>query len=260
MVTPHHILTEKKCYPDGCMVFVWKCRLLDKGHACPKKYKHVGRNCFSCKQFFEEKYQQQPRLKISEQEYDEFLRQLEDLDYWLDSIVGRKIELEGTIKTVKPNFRAVGFKSRERYVFSNWLVVFESAHIGYDLFDDICFARLSEKTQARFRFSEGSHLLCCAVPMFDRGRLIFTRLHNIETADDGVQPEWDRADAEVAAATATKLNIQTEKCLGCRFGSLIDRNNYDRNSRSRSLLCLAGQRLPEECAYPLMRHLDREKS
>jgi hypothetical protein len=126
VLTPHHILNEKKCYPDGCMVFVWKCRLLDKGHACPKKFKHVGRQCFSCKQFFEEKYQQQPKLKISGEEFEKFKFKLEDFDFWLDGVIGREIELEATVKTVKPNFRPVGRPDRERYIFTN---PFLTAHI-----------------------------------------------------------------------------------------------------------------------------------
>ncbi len=259
VVTPHHILNEKKCYPDGCMVFIWKCRLLDKGHACPKKFKHVGRKCFSCKHFFEEKYQQQPKLKISDEEFISFRSRLEDLDYWLDTIVGRKIELEATLRAVKPNFRAIGSPKRQRYLFTNWLAIFDSAHVNYDLFDDVCFARLSDRTQARFRFSEGDRILCRSVPTFDRGRLVFTRLHNIEVTDGGYEPDWDRADAEVAAATAVTLNIQAEKCLSCRYGCLIDRNYRDNRNGSRSLLCLAGQELPEDCVYPLTKYLEGQK-
>ncbi|MCK4657547.1 MAG: hypothetical protein KAT85_10965, partial [candidate division Zixibacteria bacterium] len=69
----------------------------------------------------------------------------------------------------------------------------------------------------------------------------------------------DRADAEVAAATAVTLNIQAEKCLSCRYGCLIDRNYRDNRNGSRSLLCLAGQELPEDCVYPLTKYLEGQK-
>jgi len=259
-VTPHHILNEKKCFPDGCMVFVWKCRLLDKGHSCPKKFKHVGRKCFSCKHYFEEKYVRQPKLKISDEEFRKFKNRLEDLDFWLDEIVGREIELEGTIETIKPNFRPYGNPRRERFAFLNWLAVFRSAHIGYDLFEDVCFARISDKTQSRFVISPGDHILCRATASFDRGRLIFTRLHNIEHTRNGERPQWSKSGAEVAAATAVRLNLQAEKCLQCRYGCLIDRPHYDDRNGSRSLLCLAGQKAPEECAYPLMKYLEKQRA
>jgi hypothetical protein len=260
VVTPYHVLAEKKCYPDGCMVFVWKCRLLDKGHACPKKFKHVGRECFSCRQFFEEKYHQKPRLRVSENEFDKFGSGLEDLEFWLDRVVGRELEVEATIRTVKPNFRSVGGPKRDRYLFTNWLAVLDSAHIGYDLFDDVCFARLSDRTEARFRLCEGDHFVCRATPVFDRGRLIFTRLHDFEVTDGGSEPDWDRATAEVAAATAVRLRIQAERCLGCRYGCLIDRMYRDKRNGSRELLCLAGQKLPEECVYPLTKFLRSSRS
>lgn len=251
VVTPYHVLKEKKCYPDGCMVFVWKCRLLDKGHACPKKYKHVGKNCFSCKQFYDEKYQQQPRLKLSDEEFRQFKSDLEDFEYWLDQIVGREVELEGTISSIKPNFRPRGHPDHERYAFLNWLAVFECAHVGYDLFDDVCFARISEKTQNIFKFGSNTHIICRAVPSFDRGRLVFSRLHNVEVVEQGFPPDWTRANAEVAAASAQRLDLQSEKCLNCEFGCLVDRNIDRQKNGSRSLLCLAGQKLPKECAYPL---------
>jgi hypothetical protein len=241
------------------MIFVWKCRLLDKGHSCPKKFKHVGRKCFSCKHYFDEKYMRQPKLKVSEEDFAKFRSNVEDLDFWLDEIVGRQIELEATIDAIKPNFRPHGNPHRERYAFLNWLAVFRSAYIEYDLFDDVCFARISDKTQSRFALAPSDRIICKAVPSFDRGRLIFTRLHNIEVKRGGQKPEWRRSDVEVAAATAVGLNLQAEKCLRCRYGCLIDRPHHDVGNGSRSLLCLAGQKVPEECAYPLMKMLERER-
>ncbi len=258
MVTPHHILNEKKCYPDGCIVFVWKCRLLDKGHACPKKIKHVGRLCFSCKEFFEDKYIQKPKLNISDLEFRKFKLDVEEFDYWLSSVTGKEVELDAVVRTIKPNFRIAGYANRECYAFLNWLAVFDSAYINIDLFDDTCFARISDKTQDRFRLADGDRISCRAVMNFDRGRMVFTRLHNMEVTKNGSEPEWSRAEADVATATASRIDIQTEKCLGCRFGCLIDSNGDSRRNGSRSLLCLAGQRLPDECVYPLTKYLERE--
>jgi hypothetical protein len=256
VVTPHHILNEKKCYPDGCIVFKWKCRLLDKGHRCPKKIKHVGRLCFSCKEFYDEKFMQSPRMNLTEKEYRRFQSDLEDLNLWLDDIVGKEIELEGVIESIKPNFRMFGAPGRERFSFTNWLAVFKSAHINYDLFDDRCFARISAKTQQRFELAPGDRILCRAEPSFSRGRLVFNRLHNMEVSKNGNRPEWRQSTAEVAAATAVRLSIQPEKCLECRFGCLIDDNGNGRRG-NRSLLCLAGQRAPKECVYPLRKYVDR---
>ncbi len=255
VVTPHHILNEKKCYPEGCISFIWKCRLLDKGHSCPKKFKHVGRKCFSCKHYYEEKYIQQPKLKISDEEYGQFKRDLENLDYWLEDLVGREVELEATVVAIKPNLRAYGNPGRERYAFVNWLVIFRSAHVGFDLFDDTCFARISDKTQSRFKLAHGDRILCRATMTFDRGRLIFVRLHNIELESAGYDPSWNQADVEVAAATAKRIDIQTEKCLNCEYGCLIDMNVSSRQNGNRSLLCLAGQKIPEDCVYPLLKQL-----
>ncbi len=250
-VTPYHVLHEKKCYPDGCMVFLWKCRLLDKGHACPKRLKHVGRLCFSCKQFFDEKFQQSPRLTLSDEDYRRFCADLEEFDLWLDSIVGRELEIDATITAVKPNLRVVGSSRGERYVFSGWLAVLSAAYVNFDMFDDFCFARLSEKTQSSLHLGSGSRVLCRATPTFDRGRLVFTHVHRVELTEEGDQPEWTRSGAEVAAASASALTIQTEKCMECRYGCLIDRDKSRNDGKQRTMLCLAGQTVPSDCVYPL---------
>jgi hypothetical protein len=41
-VSTYHVLKVKRCFPDGCTYFRWKCRNLNKGISCTKKISSCG--------------------------------------------------------------------------------------------------------------------------------------------------------------------------------------------------------------------------
>ena len=89
-VSAHHVLREKNCYPHGCVDFLWKCKLLDKGGTCPKGYRHVGNNCTECRHYDEEKIHRYPELLISAMEYRAYQRECRRFDDWLDTHEGSR--------------------------------------------------------------------------------------------------------------------------------------------------------------------------
>lgn len=255
-VSTYYILQEKHCYPDGCLNFVWRCQLLNKGHACPRKFRHVGRKCFSCKHFYENKYQQKPRLLVSPDEYREYLHDLENFKYWIGLNRGRKIDIDAQIASVKPDLSAAGSPDNPRFRFHGWILVFDHVYVGYDLFEDIAFARISAKTQNRFQFAGGDSFEAVARFNFNQGRLVFSQVHNIEIKARGEGELPDSESILVAAETATSFPVQPEKCMRCDQGVLIENmpSRSNRSAPSRSLVCLMGQKNPVECLY----HLDLE--
>ncbi len=259
-VSTYYILSEKKCYPEGCINFIWKCRLLNKGHACPKKFTHVGRKCFSCKQYYEEKYCQQPRLKVSQEEYDKFLLDKEDFDYWLDQNQGREVEIEAELAGVKPNLIANGSHRGRRLRFSGWILIFRGVYVDYDFFEDTAFAWISEKTQDRWSFSAGARFEARAKFNFQRGRLVFNRLHQVEIKRRGKTDPPDINRILVAAETATGFPVQPEKCLKCPEGMLVENagNSRDSNGPKRQMICLRGVKNPSECIHHLTQLLNKE--
>jgi hypothetical protein len=252
-VSTYYILSEKKCYPEGCINFIWKCRLLNKGHACPKKFTHVGRKCFSCKHYYEEKYCQQPKLKVDREDYEKFLRDKDDFDHWLGQNENRQVEIEAVISGIKPNLITNGPHKGSRLRFNGWILVFDNVYVDYDLFDDTAFAWISERAQERCQFTDGTRFEARAKFNFERGRLIFNRLHGIEIkkTGDGIPPDLNKI--MVAAETASRIPVQPEKCLRCPEGVLIDKAEERRNNsgRKRQLICLRGVKNPSECIYHL---------
>ncbi|MFX0201192.1 MAG: hypothetical protein ACFFCW_34170, partial [Candidatus Hodarchaeota archaeon] len=91
-VSVYHVMREKNCFPQGCIYFVWRCKLINKGKRCPKGYEHVGRKCFGCKYYYEEKVCHQPDVILDDEEFKKFEKSLEEYEEWLESVVGKDVE------------------------------------------------------------------------------------------------------------------------------------------------------------------------
>ncbi len=103
-ISVYHILEEKKCYPNGCVYFKWKCKTLAKKKKCHRNFSTVGKHCFSCKHFYEEKIHQFPQLIISENEESNFFEEYGEFCDWIISLENKQIFCEGIIHSILPDF------------------------------------------------------------------------------------------------------------------------------------------------------------
>lgn len=256
-VSTYYVLQEKNCYPEGCINFIWRCYLLNKGHACPKKFTHVGKKCFSCKQFYDEKYCQQPELKVTDQQYLQFHRDKEDFDFWINEHNDRPVEIDAKIISIKPDLSIIRDQPPLRFRFNGWILVFAEVYVNYDHFQDTAFAWISKRTQESLEFAIGERFEAEARFNFVRGRLTFNRLHRIDkiSSEDIQPPDINRI--MVASETASIIPVQPEKCIRCEQGILIENQNLHKNrqGRRRTLVCLQGVKNPSDCLYHLQDEL-----
>jgi len=266
-VSVYHVLKEKKCFPQGCVYFQWKCRLLNKGNSCPKKFKHVGKSCFSCKYYFEEKLCYQPEIMLSEKGYKIFQRELEDYDNWLAELLEKRVNVGGVINSIVPHFRKTIFYKKERMNFLGFLVSFKSGYIDRVFFNDYFYLNISTKTQKEHPFISGDKIDFWARLKTDRGRIVFYSPREIEvtrkdyknTYSDNLV--WDLGEALVARKTGTEFDAQPEKCFACDKGILLDVSEEDLKMKRnyRHLFCLEGIKDPETCLYDLKKKIAIEK-
>ncbi len=260
-VSVYHVLKEKKCFPQGCIYFLWKCRLLNKGNSCPKKYKHVGRDCFSCKNYFDEKINYQPETLLDAEQYKKFERDLEEFEEWLETTRGKWVEFSGTVNTVKPHFRKIRFGSSQTISFPGFLISFTEGYIDRTFFQDNIFVTTSRRTQQNLKFARGDEVEFQARFGTDRGRIVLDRIRHIDFLHKESQDGPTVSQALVARSTGTEFDCQPEKCMMCGNGCLLDViDKGDRESKvKRHLYCLAGVQNPEECVYRLVKRMEREK-
>jgi hypothetical protein len=256
-VSVYHVLKEKRCYPEGCIYFLWKCKLLNKGHGCPKGYQHVGRNCFSCKSYFEEKIVYQPEILLNKEEFQAFQTHLEEFEDWLQSVVGRTVEFSGTVNSVKPHLKKKRLGSKEILSFPGFLISFKEGYLDRVFFKDYIFLTVSRKTQENLKFAKGDKVEFEATLRTDRGRIVLEKIRHVEFSEKKSEVTWNSSQAVVAKSTGTELDCQPERCLACENGCLLDVVERDgsRSKIRRHLFCLAGVADPENCAYHLAKKI-----
>lgn len=261
-VSVYHVLKEKKCFPEGCIYFLWKCHLLNKGNSCPKKYEHVGRDCFSCKNFFDEKIIYQPEIALSPEDYEKFERNLEEFEEWLKETVGRWIEFSGTVNSVKPHFRKIRFGSKETLTFPGFLISFKEGYLDRVFFKDHIFLTVSRKTQQNLKFAPGDEVEFRARLRTDRGRIVLEKIRYVEFPHKEEEPSWTLSQALVAKNTGKEIDCQPEKCMICENGSLMDVvEKTDKASKvRRHLFCMLGVENPDECLHHLSKKLKQSST
>jgi hypothetical protein len=260
-VSVYHVLKEKECFPQGCLYFVWKCKLLNKGNSCPKGYQHVGRDCFSCKNYFDEKMNYQPEILLDPEGYRKFERELEEFEEWLQETRGKWVEFSGTVKAVKPHFRKITFGAKQTISFSGFLISFAEGYIDRAFFEDHIFVSISRLTQQNLRLAAGDEVEFQARLGISRGRIVLDRIRHVEFLHKENSKAPTVSEALVARSTGTEFDCQPEKCMICDKGCLLDVvDKADTKSPvRRHLYCLAGVENPDECVYRLLKKIESEK-
>ncbi len=245
-----HILKNKGCYPQGCFSFRWRCRKFDDGHACPRKKKHVGKDCFSCPFFYDLKEAYQPELRVEAAEYDAFTRELADFEDWLETILGKRIEVRGEVASVNPLLVNHGNNGSLRIAGQGVLLYFREGIFGYDQFLDPFYARLSFDVYRRSEVAVGDEIDMMGELQIDRGRFVFRRVGGIEKIHDAGNRPVPTQTLREAKFTGTMIDGQPAKCMRCSHGLLIDSVNGDGRSQPRRLMyCTKGVADYRFCPY-----------
>jgi len=259
-VSVHHVLRVKNCYPRGCIYFLWRCQLLNKGQSCHKGYRHVGRKCFGCKHYFDQKIHNQPVLLLSENEYRDFLEELDDFEDWLDSLKDKQINIRGKIQTIKPALTRIVHQQSSHLNLRGYFIHFDEAFIDTVHWEDHCYALIYPDQQERFQFAAGDEVEFRARIELDQGRLIFKKINSIEFLDRSHQPTWTKSQALVVKHTTISFDRQPTKCLQCDQGVLVDviDKSLPQWEHSRELFCLKSFPDPALCYYKVEKKLIEE--
>ena len=253
-VSVYHVLKVRKCYPNGCVYFYWRCKKLNKGESCPRGYSHVGRKCFGCKEFYDVKITNHLQLAVDSSGWENFRRDLEDFENWVQEVQGKELSINGRIDGVKPHVvrsNGAGLSLR------GFILTFREVFIDRTHFEDFAYADVSVAQMRRYRFSPGDRMEFLASVQLDQGRVVFRKLHRIEFDEHQPNRKWNETDTVVSVSTAAELPGQPEKCHFCPHGVLVDVKGYGGNgNEGRRLYCLEGVRDPEECPLAVLDRLN----
>lgn len=260
-VSVYHVLREKQCYPQGCLYFLWHCTRFEKGQKCVRQYNFIGKNCKGCTYYLEEKVHLQPECILSQTAFEKFQNEFESFEEWIHEIQFKRTLVTGKIHLIKPWFEQDIQHQTTRSRLRGYLLIFKRGFIGITAFEDTFYVRISESMMRQFRFLPKMRMDMIGEVRVDQGRLIIHRPGRIEIHTKGWGRLWTREKALVALRTATKFNIQPEKCLQCRWGILVDIRNHqeDELQKHRNLLCMQGISNPEGCYVNSARRINRRE-
>ncbi len=266
-VSAFHILDRKGCFPHGCVYYRWRCKLFEKGKACIRGYKHIGRLCPGCSHFLEEKVCNVPELKISAAEYEGWNERYRDFAAWVEQKQNREAQILGVVSGVKPRFQRFIYPKQDSLRLRGFQISFSEAFVDLDHLDDDCYAVVSGEFQDRWQLAPGTRLEFRATLTVSRGRIVFEKIHRAEIDKTNItapsDPTSDREPAEdpkpaaiwnsstalVARTVATGFDWQPAKCLKCKYGVLADVEDRRQPQviERRQLYCLQGVPHPEVC-------------
>jgi hypothetical protein len=248
VVSAFHVLEEKHCYPSGCLWFSWRCRKIGKRHGCPRGFGHVGRECFSCHEFYEERVIHRPEVALPQKEFEAFSEELREFRWWLSQNLGRRLPFQGLVSAVKPRFHVSQGRHRERLSQSGFLLGFREGFFGNSRMEDRFYGIAGDGLIQRLRIVPGTQLEGEALLLMDRGRLVLERLSRLEVLSPGEGTALTRSEALISQATATVFQGQPERCFSCPRGALLDVWDEQQNLRHR-VACLDGRPEPKDCSY-----------
>jgi len=255
-VSVYHVLKVKQCYPDGCTYFRWKCKNLNKGISCPKKYRHVGRLCFSCRSFYDVKEVNRPEIIVPHAQFEQFQGEFKEFENWLEKHAGRQVEFSGTISSVKPEYLLRKVKKSSHVLLKGFLLTFTNCSINNLPFSDYIYAPVSISMQNRCSFSSGDVVFCSGYFTVNNGMIILRKIRSIETLDKKPTACWTESQARVIQRTGTILPYQLAKCHACENGTLLHVfHDGDSLPQSRALFCLEGVSDPELCGFKVKKLL-----
>ena len=273
-VSPYHIFLVKKCHPSGCVEFLWRCHQLEKGHPCPRKYKHVGRGCASCKYYHEDKLTYSPESPLEKEEIAEFVDELREYQGWLEGMSagscgqGKVVEFSGKIDGIAPHLEMHLDERGNHVSMDGFYLAFERGHIGQDLFDDRLYMKIFGNLLERYDFAPGDHIECRAVFTETRGRIILQKPSRIEHTRNGGKRHVNVSRALVGRATGKIISTGScgqspaDLCNSCPYMSLIDVEDVRRRKPVyyRRYYCLRGLTDPETCPVRLGEILEQSHS
>ena len=248
-ISPYHVLTLKKCYPQGCVEFLWRCRLFEKGQTCHRKIKHVGRGCFSCSHYIELKVSYSPEILTDAKSFGYFIDDYHEYQGWLESKHGRTVNISGKIDSVKPHLTLELSANRQMMDFDGFFISLTSGYINNDLFDDKLYLRISSSQLEKFKPAPGDSIESEAIFSHTKGRVILQRARKLNIERYGGYLDFNISKALVSRATGAIIRSDIIFCSGCQNCSLIDIKDSSRTASTsyRRFFCLRGIEDSENC-------------
>jgi hypothetical protein len=200
----------------------------------------VGKECFNCRYFYEEKIHQYP--EVLPESSDVFFDEYDEFEDWVKYLQQKRILCEGRVSSVRPDV----ILNANRLILKGFLVRFDEGYLNDDFFADPFYLSISALTQNKLRFCSGDKVEFEATLTLDRGRFKFIKSGKIYFFERSRKRAINRSEALTSINSATIQEGQPLKCKQCQHGLLVDCEENKSGPR-RVILCSVGQNDYRNC-------------
>jgi hypothetical protein len=263
-VSVYHVMRRKQCYPDGCTYFRWRCKELERRKKCFRGYTHVGRKCFGCK-FFDEEKMTRNLIGSAHVNLISALEEVYNFEEWMRDAIPKEHECLATISSVKPRLVRSVYRTasahrpdQEHNRLMGYLVCFGDIYIGDVHLEDYSYAVIGRDFQKRLRLIPGDRMEFRASFQILDGRIVFQQLKHIQfkTKSDSSN-SWTDSDSLIVKYTGQVLLNQADKCIACDQGMLIDVIEHEQGEETtyHRMYCMKGMRSASLCTYNRLKEI-----
>jgi hypothetical protein len=210
----------------------------------------VGKNCFTCRDFYDEKETNVPSTILSRGDHERFVADLKGFEEWLGGVRGKEVNFTGQIHSVKPRFKRIE-GTHTRLYFDGFLITFKKGFINLDSIDDVVYGRVSSRLQGRVKLRRSDKVDFFGKVTLEQGRLVLQKIHKVLVDERTEDSYWDEGKARVAKRLGTFFSCQREQCFLCEKGSLVDVVDGSKEGPliGRMMYCLEGVKDPSLCIH-----------
>ena len=214
----------------------------------------MGRKCFGCRDFYDEKIHNYPELQVSTETYRDFLKELDEFEDWIEEHKYKPVEFWGKIFAVKPHFIQKIFHKSRYLSFRGYMMVIRDGYLGNEHIEDPLYVNISSRYYGKLNIGVDGEIEGRGQLRLDKGRLVLNQVKNVDVVQPGKTPYWNEQRVLISRETAVEFQEQPENCVQCPFGSLVElQYHYHNNDTAprRRLFCLKGISAYKDCFVPV---------
>ncbi len=261
VVSVYHVLEKRRCFPQGCLSFYFKCKLLLKGVKCKRGLKTAGIKCQSCKYLMEEKNQYFPKVILKREEWEELKFEYSKFLFWIKSKEGKTVKFYGKIQDIKPYIRHIYFDKGSKFIINGYFILMEYAYIEEDLFKDKLYIYVPKPKAWKIKKLEGNEVEGLATFNLSGSNIILSNAKNLQSIRGEKIPFYLNDEILLKIKMGSIFDKFNERCFSCEEGLpvLVENQSNFKNLPKKEIICLQNYLSPSFCLKEIYKNIKIDK-
>lgn len=261
VVSVWHIMEKRKCYPQGCIGFYLKCKIILKGRRCSKGFKKPGNLCASCRFLIEEKNHYVPKIILNEKEWMDFKFKYNKFLFWIKSLNGKVLKFYAKVENIKPYITHIYFDRGSKFLLKGYFLLLKWAYIERDLFEDKLFLYIPVKKSWKLKKLTKNEIEGFGTFHLSNGNFFISNPKNLMSVKGEDLFFKEEKDLLLKLKFGSIFKIYQGKCFDCEKGIpiVVENQSHNKFLPKKEIICLEGYISPSTCLNEIYKNIKIEK-